>query len=206
MTHDEFMSWFRDLLVTPECLGCRRLGVDLCHSCRRDIHPFTIKHQGVQVMCVAEYDTWIRERIIEYKNGKSSLARPLAQLLHPYVSDDAVLVPVPTTRLKIKARGFDTVSLLCKEIARLEPGRTVIKGLTIARPVRDQVGLGLKERQVNLAQSFRATTVFYQPVVIIDDVMTTGATIKEATRALKVAGAMGIVAATLCGSPQKRYG
>ena len=200
------MSWFRDLLITPECLGCQRLGVVVCQKCQHDVEAFTIQHQDLQVTCVAEYDKWIRERIIEFKNGKSSLARPLAELLHPHICQNAVLVPVPTTRAKIKTRGFDTVGLLCKELAQLEPRRTVVNGLAMRRQVRDQVGLGFNQRQRNLDHAFRATAPVHQPVVVIDDVITTGATLLEANRALNLAGATAVQAVVLCGSPQKRYG
>lgn len=177
----------------------------MCRSCRRDLDAFTISHQDFHVTCVAEYDNWMRERIIEYKNGKSLLARPLAQILSAHIPANAIVVPVPTTRSKIKARGFDSIGLLSKELTKLESKRRVMKSLTIVRPVIDQVGLGHSQRQQNLAHAFRATTLMNQPVVVIDDVMTTGATLIEARRALLLAGARKVEAAVLCASPQKRY-
>lgn len=201
------MSWIRDLLISPECLGCQRIGSHVCASCLIDLRPFIAQTSaGVSVCCVSTYDSWLRERLIEFKSGNSLMVRELAELLSPQISNNALLVPIPSTHIKIKARGFDTVGLLCAQLCKIEPHRRVHHTLTFARVVRDQVGLGAGARQVNMNSAFQSRIPVHGDFVVIDDVLTTGATIDAAARALRIAGANSVTAAVLCGSPQKRYG
>lgn len=201
------MPWFRELLVTPECLGCQALGVKLCASCARVLRPRDIQHRSdFTIRCASEYDGWLSERIIDYKNGAAHLARPLAELISPLVSITAVLVPVPTSRAKIRARRFDTVGLLCRELVKIERHRQILPILSLVREVKDQVGLSESGRHANLAHAFMATASSTRDVVVIDDVVTTGATLDEARRALLIAGAHHVSAVALCCSAKKRYG
>ena len=198
------MSWIRDLLVTPECLGCSLLGTGLCPECQKELRSFTSKSVGMSVLCVSEYDGWLRERLIDFKNGAAHLARPLAQLMSPLIPGDAIVVPIPTTQQKIRSRKFDTIGLLAQELARLESGRRFLPVLKLARPVRDQVGLSEAARRTNLSHALTATHNIAHSVFVIDDVLTTGATLGEARRALVIAGARQVSAAVLCGSPKRR--
>lgn len=84
-------------------------------------------------------------------------------------------------------------------------GLQVTQGaLYLGREVRDQVGLDARQRQVNLAGAFTARQRLSGTVVIVDDVTTTGATLTNAAKALRIAGAQSIFAITLCGSPDNR--
>ena len=76
--------------------------------------------------------------------------------------------------------------------------------LQLKREVRDQVGLSARERQENLSDAFATTKRLSGSVLIVDDVVTTGATIVNAAKALRIAGAQTIYALTLCGSPDSR--
>ena len=179
----------------------------MCAGCYRDLQSFDVRLENdFTVNCVSEYDGWIRDRIIEYKNGAAHLARPLAQLLSPLVSPTAVLVAIPTSPAKIRSRRFDTVGLLCAELAKLGNKREVLAALRLVRGVQDQVGLSEKQRSRNLSHAFAGTQSLVQNVVVVDDVITTGATLREAKRALVIAGAPHVSAVVLCGSTKKRYG
>lgn len=183
------------------------LGVSLCANCAHELHPSDVSlRSDFTVRCVSEYDGWLRQQIIDYKNGAAHLARPLAELISPLVCTTAVLVPVPTSLAKIRARRFDTVGLLCAELVKIERQRQVLPMLSLMRAVRDQVGLSESGRHANLAHAFRATAVITRDVVVIDDVATTGATLSEARRALLIAGARNVSAVVLCCSTKKRYG
>ena len=76
--------------------------------------------------------------------------------------------------------------------------------LYLGREVRDQVGLDARQRAANLAGAFTASRRLSGTVVIVDDVTTTGATLTNAAKALRIAGAPSIFAITLCGSPDNR--
>ena len=134
------------------------------------------------------------------------MVRELAELLSPQISRNAQLVPIPSTRMKVKARGFDTIGLLCAQLCKLEHHRRIHPALSFARVVRDQVGLNEQQRQANMVGAFQPRLLIQGNFVLIDDVLTTGATIDAAAQALHIAGAKNVTAAVLCGSPQKRYG
>ena len=107
--------------------------------------------------------------------------------------------------MKIADRGFDTMSQVCRELKRMRPEIQVVGScLTLHHLVQDQVGLSLAERQANMSSAFRATRPIVGDVILIDDVVTTGATLMNAAKALKIAGAKRVYCITLCGTPNSR--
>jgi predicted amidophosphoribosyltransferase len=121
------------------------------------------------------------------------------------ISQDFTLIPIPSSPQKIRQRGFDSMTNLCKHIAQ---ERTSIKidssNLFLRRAVVDQVGLTALQRQTNLAGAFGMRETINGTVVIVDDVITTGATLNSAAQALKFAGAQRVFALALCGTPRTR--
>ncbi|WP_234010456.1 ComF family protein [Streptomyces sp. SPB074] len=116
-----------------------------------------------------------------------------------------VLVPVPSARRAVRARGHDHVAGLARAAARRlrAEGRAahVLPALVPCREVRDQAGLGARERRANLAGALRVRAGAlrllreappHTAFVLVDDVMTTGATIAEAARALRAADVEGV--------------
>jgi predicted amidophosphoribosyltransferase len=144
--------------------------------------------------------------VIQFKSGNVSVAHDLAELMHPLISKCAAVVPIPTSPEKMEMRGFDTIGLLAKNLQRLASTRKVIPALALARNTSDQVGLSAPARMENMQHAFRANCAIAGKVTLIDDVLTTGATLMEARRALIIAGASEVDAVVLCASPQKRYG
>jgi predicted amidophosphoribosyltransferase len=119
-----------------------------------------------------------------------------------------LLVPVPSRPGAVRARGHDPLLDVVRRAARLVPGATVAPVLRSRGGVRDQAGLSASERAANLAGSLwcpsaglRRFAGHTRRVVVCDDVLTTGATAREAQRALAASGldvcAVAVVAATL---------
>ncbi|MEP6853273.1 MAG: phosphoribosyltransferase family protein [bacterium] len=161
----------------------------------------------------------MRRAVIAYKErGRRELAVPLGALLAgalhragPDPPGRAALVPVPSSASARRGRDFDHIALLAETAAALPPtggpgdgeGPPVRKLLTVRRRLPDSAGLGARERRSGLAGAFAARP--RRPdeppgVVIVDDVITTGASVREAARALQAAGwrvqGVAVVAAT----------
>ena len=133
------------------------------------------------------------------------LAEPLGQYLAsairtqwPQIPRGAVLVPIPLHRARERERGFNQSSLIAKACAidlRLDVHDTLLKR---TRHTKKQVGLPASERKENIIGAFIADQADAKVTyILIDDVTTTGSTLREAARALRKAGAKTIWAATV---------
>ncbi|WP_240745162.1 MULTISPECIES: ComF family protein [unclassified Microbacterium] len=135
--------------------------------------------------------------------GETFLARPLASalatVLSPLVTPMTWIVPVPTTRRAFRRRGYRVPELLIRR-ARAEP-RPV---LSVAATGIDQRGLGAREREENVRGTMRARRRGAgAEAVIVDDVVTTGATLDEASRVLEAAGFRTVAAVALAATPHR---
>jgi ComF family protein len=209
-----------DLLLGAACPGCGRPSTSLCASCRARIVPVpgvVAVPAAVPVVAAGEHDGVLRLAIVAWKEeNRWSLLRPLAHLLAASVadalgdsSDPAVLVPVPTSRRSRRARGADVVDALARGAADLLRSTgvdvSVRQALVLARRTADQAGLGVRERARNLDGAFALHSddgLEGRAIVVVDDIVTTGATLREAIRVLTVAGHRPIAAATAAHRPR----
>lgn len=206
------MSILKQLVFTPRCLICTKLGVDFCISCIEKIRPFRARDLSeIDVcLCAGEYSGWLRDAVICYKNGDARYTKLLAQLLSKTldkldVTQNLTLVPVPSSQQKISERGFDSMANLCANMSREQKSvKLITSNLFLRRVVADQVGLTALQRQENLESAFGVRQTINGTVVIVDDVITTGATMNSAARALKFAGAQRVFGLALCGTPKTR--
>ena len=206
-----------DLLLGAACPGCGRPSRALCAACSAAVapHPRVVRTRPVDIAASGEHAGVLRLAIVAWKEeGRTSLLRPLAHLLAASVVEvvgeslaSVVLVPVPTSRRSRLVRGADVVDQLAREAAGLlrctGADVTVRQALRVARRTADQSGLGARERARNLAGAFalRSGTGLAGDVVVVDDIVTTGATIGEAARALRAAGHGPRVAAVVAHRP-----
>lgn len=193
----------RDLVFTPNCINCTKLGLALCKTCS-DLTKVEIRSDLTElssVKCAGEYLGWLRDRLIQYKSGNHQLGRGLAELILAKCSDqlkNCVLVPIPTSQTKLAQRQIDLVGNLAKYLTRFEPSIQLKSVLQLTKEIPDQVGLSEAQRSENLKNAFVSTQYLSGAVVLLDDVVTTGATISSAAIALKNAGASSVSAVGLC--------
>ena len=167
-----------------------------CGACRADPPGWDWARAG------AEYGGVVRDAIHAFKfRGKRALARPLAALIGeqwpPGARDVAALVPVPLGRPRERERGFNQAALLAERLARGLGVDVRPRWLARMRDTQPQSDLGAAERRANVRGAFAApAAVAGCHVVVVDDVLTTGATVAECARALRAAGALrvGVVA------------
>ncbi len=133
-------------------------------------------------------------RAFKYQKRRS-LARPLARLLAEGplrgLPTPDVVVPIPLHRYRERSRGYNQSALLAAELAALLKVRHIPGGLVRIWPTAPQVGLDAPARRANVRDAFRCpdpAAVGGLTVWLVDDVITTGATVTEAARVLRRAG------------------
>ncbi|MCR2810215.1 MULTISPECIES: phosphoribosyltransferase family protein [unclassified Microbacterium] len=205
-------------LVLPiACAGCDEPDVALCEDCRGLLLP-SVEHSLPGVWSGLRFEG-VTARVVRAlkEDGRTGLARHLAPALRAAVgaaeaaasappdgaasASTTVVVPVPTSRAGYRRRGYRVVELVARR-GGLRPARL----LRIGRVTADQRGLDRAERRRNVAGSLVAGSVEGLRVVVVDDVVTTGATLAEAVRALRAGGAEVIGAAAIAGTPRHGAG
>ncbi|GAA1984628.1 ComF family protein [Kitasatospora viridis] len=216
-----------DVLLPSPCTGCGAPGGPLCPGCRTVLDALRPHPAGPlpappglpPLHACAGYRDPVRRLLIAHKErGALSLAGPLGEVLARSVraalagagagpgGPPLLLVPMPSARRAVRARGQDATRRLARGAARALrrqglPCR-VAPVLRPARRVADQSGLGAAARRANLhgaltVPRLTADQLTGRRLVLVDDLVTTGASLAEAARALRAAGAEPLAAATV---------
>lgn len=161
--------------------------------------PASLATWVAEVAYEGEWEQWIH-RFKYPRRGLAGLdARPDA-IVSALAADAAarlpeprppVVIPVPIHPFRLRARGFHPAGVLAEAVARALAARCVHGALVTTRPVASQTGLDRAARRRNVHEAFAARPGFAAPrqVVLVDDVVTTGATLAACARALRRAGA-----------------
>ncbi|WP_408896316.1 ComF family protein [Nocardioides sp. R1-1] len=224
---------FVDLVLGSRCVGCERPGRPLCPDCRATQPaeaaprwPTPCPAGLVPPYAVGEYDGLLRALVLAHKERRVlALAAPLGALLAVSVRTAAaeagrhgpiVLVPVPSRAASVRQRGQDPTLAMTRAASRALGGHARTARLLRLRPgVVDQSGLDATARAANLAGSMTVPAVLvrrlarrcpHAHVVVCDDVLTTGATLREAQRALEAAGVPVLAAAVVAATRRRSLG
>jgi predicted amidophosphoribosyltransferase len=197
-------------------VGCGTPGRSLCRGCAeglptrgRRVRPTPCPDGLATCFAAGEYDALLRAMVLAHKeHGVFALAAPLGRVLAaalaPVLAGSVVLVPVPSRPGVVRTRGHDPMLRITRAAARSarrQDARGVQVGvarlLEVRGPVLDQSGLNSIQRAANLAGSMAVRTPVRNAlarsrapvsIVVCDDVLTTGATAREAQRALENSG------------------
>lgn len=194
---------------------CDRLGIPLPYDTGGVlISAAAIAHPPDFERCraVALYDGLMRELIHDLKyrdlhHGRRLFGRWLTETGADLIAGADVIVAIPLARRRMLQRRFNQAQILAHEIARLSGKPDLPLILVRRRATRSQVGLSRAERERNVAGAFavregQASKIAGKAVLLVDDVVTTGATASAAARVLKRAGAsrVDLVALAIAGS------
>ena len=195
-----------NLLFPPKCTLCGKLlekdETDLCRQCRVDspeCHKNNLKFSFLDSWAaVWYYDGYIRKSLHRYKFGRARHYAPVygrllaMKLLTEYPDGFDVLTWVPVSRLREFTRGYDQVELLAKAVGQ----ELEMKPIPLLRKVRNnrpQSGIfGLAQRRANVLgvyQPVNPEQIQGKRILLLDDIITTGATAGECARVLLTAGA-----------------
>lgn len=192
---------------SPFCLCCGRFfsgsGENhLCAACLESRPPF-VRHRSV-----ARYEGVVKEIILNFKyRGFEVLARDLGDFIVRNLGREEdlwsgleAIVPVPLHPAKERKRGFNQARLLARELAQRTGIPLVNKRLVKVRATPAQTSLEARDRGINLKGAFlvkKAAGLSGKIVLLVDDVCTTGSTLRECSRALRRAGVKEVRAVTV---------
>lgn len=201
------MTTVLDLILPLECGGCGAPSTRWCEACAaaldvRSDEPHVVSPRidpGVAVFSLGRYAGPRRRAIVALKeHGRRDLTVPLARAMavgiHRLICWGLLdlpftVVPAPTRRSAARRRGGDPVTRIAHAATTAHPDLAVLTALHTRAFVRDSVGLTGTERERNIAGRVRLTRPVPGEVLLVDDIVTTGATAREAVRTLHAAGA-----------------
>ncbi|MFA5023991.1 MAG: ComF family protein [Patescibacteria group bacterium] len=212
-----FKKFLLDLLFPINCLGCRAEGIWLCEKCFRRL-KFNTKEYFLKtpylkrIFLAGDYDDELLAKLIKHLKFNSleaigltlgrflvlfwqgiifnqNILSPGFKNLTPSRATNILVIPVPLSLKRYRARGFNQAEIIARYFSD-QFGYELNLNLKRIKHRRPQSSLGEAKRQENIKDAFAWTgpKLTGQTIVLIDDVVTTGATLNESARILKSAG------------------
>lgn len=190
------------------CTNCYKLLPKLGHTCNICCAPLTNNKQDMCNTCQVTkpyfnkvYSAFLYEEPLKtlihtfkYHNGLY-LQQLLTDLLREApipITKVGIVLPVPLARQKLKQRGFNQAALIAKELATQLKVPYSDKHLQKTTHTANQVNLSKEKRKQNLTNSFKCKDIKHTTITLIDDIVTTGSTVNEVSKMLRLHGAKNI--------------
>jgi competence protein ComFC len=219
-----------DWIFPPECPGCKTMGTRLCTACDQSVAPLPEPfcpvcgepgtNKNICQDCLSNppdfdalrsftlFDGTIREALHRLKyNNDVGLGEVLAPYLVKTFTQQSwnidMVTAVPLSKKRLRSRGYNQAEKLARPFAALIEKPYYASAIHRKIDTKSQIDLSAEERRENVSDAFYANSMLVdlKSVIIIDDVSTTGSTISECARALKLAGAKEVFALTLARAP-----
>jgi predicted amidophosphoribosyltransferase len=213
------MSSLSEILFPSRCIGCSKLGISICSDCRRDWHLHIYKREisvlgsTYPVLSAVQYSPIASRVLLSAKESQIAAAdllvtKGLKHSLQFFINrfGTGTLISVPSRKSAVRKRGRDFLKTLTTDIG-LDLKIPTASALSHHRKVRDQSQLNIAQRSQNISGAFAVSPQFSALIspgniapklIVIDDLITTGATLTEAIRALRTAGFTVLGAVTSC--------
>ena len=212
----KLLQWLAGVLFPEKCVLCGQIlqkdEMDLCHQCRIDAPECPITREKYSYIdswvALWYYEDTARRSLLKYKfygrrNYAAAYARLLGMKLLQQQTEVDVLTWIPVSEKRRRKRGFDQVELIAQHLGE-NLGMSPVKTLKKVRDNPPQSGItGQAERRANVLGVYieqNRENFYGKRVLLLDDILTTGATAGECARVLLTAGAaevhLAVVAAT----------
>lgn len=208
-----------DILLFPRsCLGCKKEGVSLCLSCANKLERAREYRDEFTHSLFSYDDPIVKKAILRLKfcNDTTiidSFSPHLADLILAILADsldqikkeDIIIVPIPISRKSCQVRGYNQSLLLAKGVARATTFTIHDDNLIKTKETKKQAKIAKREERIkNVVGSFgvrSVTQIEGKTIFLVDDVITTGATLREARSELLHSGARRVFCVTLASQP-----
>jgi predicted amidophosphoribosyltransferase len=190
------MQEISQLIFPTRCLACHKLSAIICADCSTEWKKskFVTRHSSLTVHSAILYTPVAAKVILAAKeNGASSADKLLIDAIMWQIQNlefnlnNIRLVPIPSSKRSIRKRGRSFIIDIAQQISQ-QTGIPVLDCLNLTDKTIDQSRLNRKQRLQNMKGAISMKAVARGELLLIDDVITTGATLKEAARALNSQG------------------
>jgi competence protein ComFC len=206
-----------DIFFPIDCICCKKNGKYLCSECLLSFPP--VKQEGEKwIFSLYDYRHPLVKKslwLLKYK-GRKQIANIFAEVMYGIILEELsdfalienfrepILIPIPLTKKKQRRRGFNQAQLIAERLVKLDDNKNFVLNTDIlVKSVETKQQANIKDKKGrlhNLADSFAVVNtkkIKDKNIILIDDITTTGTTLKEAKKALKKAGAKKFIAFTV---------
>jgi ComF family protein len=205
------ISGLLDALAPPGCAACDAATSDtFCAACGGLTPSAARRLDDVPLLVAGSYVPPLSTAIVRFKyEGRAELSRALASLVAPALGAlelprGTTLVPVPLHPRRLATRGYNQAALLAQELSRHTALRCEPRLLKRRRETERQVGKSRALRLTNASDAFELRQSGPASVVLVDDVVTTGSTVRACAQALSAAGVQLAAVVALAHAPEGR--
>ena len=204
------LTWLLDVLAPTRCAGCALHGNELCDACRRSLSALPRVRRcaargAPAIIALGAHDGLLRACVLALKFDRARrVGAVLGGMLARKLDDAAgfnVIVPVPLDRHALGERGYNQAEEIARGVAAATGRPLASAALHRRHRAARQASLDSKQREANVERAFAAgaqsAAVAANSVLLVDDVVTTGATMRACATVLRSSGAARVTGAAL---------